>query len=139
MSENTALAMYNDDMPVAYNPGNATTLQVVDKETRKLVANAANNADSLAKQGDAVLEVLGIIMQPGIMRSRDRNTPDRICTNTTLICADGRAFMTQSEGIRKAADILIASGVFDDGEPVPMHVASKSLDNGNTIKTLVLD
>ena len=136
--DNNALATY-ENANLAYQPGNASTLQVVDHATRKLVVNAANNADSLAKQGDRVLNVLGIILKPGIMRSRDRDIPDRPCTDTTLICEDGTAYMSQSEGIRKAAELLISSGVFDDGETVPMHVASRQLDNGNTIKTLVLD
>lgn len=122
----------------AYTASQVSTLQIVDNDTRKLVMNAANNAQSLARQGSKVLDVIGIIMRPGIMRGRN-GQHDMPCTDTTLVCADGSAYLTKSEGIRKAADNLIMSGVFDNGEIVPMHVNSYETDNGNTIKTLVLD
>lgn len=132
--QSTALATTQN----AYAPSQVSTLQIVDAETRKLVMNAANNAQSLARQGDRVLDVVGIIMRPGILRGRN-GMPDQACTDTTLVCADGSAYLTKSEGIRRAADNLIMSGVFDSGEIVPMHVNSYESDNGNTIKTLVLD
>lgn len=133
-TQSTALATTQN----AYAPSQVSTLQITDAETRKLVMNAANNAQSLARQGDRVLDVVGIIMRPGILRGRN-GMPDQACTDTTLVCADGSAYLTKSEGIRRAADNLIMSGVFDNGEIVPMHVNSYESDNGNTIKTLALD
>lgn len=135
MDNSNALAIYDHS---AYTPGNASTLQIIDKDTRKVVLNAANNAQSLAKIGDRMLDVIGIIMKPGILRGRNGN-PDQPCTDTILVCADGSAYMSKSEGIRKAAENFVNNGVFEDGEPVPMHVYAYDTANGNTIKTLVLD
>lgn len=76
--------------------------------------------------------------KPGIRRSRDKNGFDTPCTNTTLVCEDGTAYFSQSEGVRNAADNFMAAGLFDEGEIVPMKLVSSKLPNGNTRKTLVL-
>ena len=121
-----------------YTPSNHTTLQATDNETRKTIVNAMNNAESLSKHEGEVLDVIGLFTKPGIRRARDKNQYDMPCTNTTLVCADGTAYFSQSEGVRNAADNFIAAGLFADGEIIPMKLVSSELPNGNTRKTLVL-
>lgn len=121
-----------------YTPSNNTTLQVTDTETRKTIVNAMNNAESLSKHEGEVLDVIGLFTKPGVRRARDKNQQDTPCTNTTLVCADGTAYFSQSEGVRNAADNFVAAGLFADGEIIPMKLVSSELPNGNTRKTLVL-
>lgn len=121
-----------------YTPSSHTTLQATDTETRKTIVNAMNNAESLSKHEGEVLDVIGLFTKPGIRRARDKNQQDMPCTNTTLVCADGTAYFSQSEGVRNAADNFIAADLFADGEIIPMKLVSSELPNGNTRKTLVL-
>lgn len=121
-----------------YTPSNHTTLQITDTETRKTIVNAMNNAESLSKHEGEVLDVIGLFTKPGIRRARDKNQQDMPCTNTTLVCADGTAYFSQSEGVRNAADNFIAADLFADGEIITMKLVSSELPNGNTRKTLVL-
>ena len=135
--ENMELAIANNDMGI-YQPSQYSTVEVDDAQTRKIVANAANNAVSLSTIGDTVFEAIGGMAKPGVRRSRDKNVPDAPCTDCIILCADGKAYFTKSEGIRKALDNLVGMGVFDDVEPVKMRVVESQLANGNTLKTLEL-
>ena len=127
---------------LAYTPSEYSTLSIKDAETRKTVLNAMNNAQSLndacKADPERVFEVIGCFTQPGIRRARKQGDADQPCTNTTIVCADGSAYFTQSEGIRRSMDLFSASGVFDDGDVVPMKVVTKEIPGGNTIKTVVL-
>ena len=135
--ENMELATSNNDMSI-YQASQYSTVEVHDAQTRKLVANAANNATSLSEIKDAVFEAIGVMAKPGVRRSRDKNVPDAPCTDCIILCADGKAYFTKSEGIRKALDNLVGIGMFEDGEPVKMRVVTSQLQNGNTLKTLEL-
>lgn len=135
--ENMELATVNNGMSV-YQASQYSTVEVHDAQTRKMVANAANNATSLSEIEGAVFEAIGVMAKPGVRRSRDKNVPDAPCTDCIILCADGKAYFTKSEGIRKALDNLVGMGIFDDGEPVKMRVVTSQLKNGNTLKTLEL-
>ena len=135
--ENMELAIANNDMGI-YQPAQYSTVEVDDAQTRKIVANAANNAVSLSTIGDTVFEAIGVMAKPGVRRSRDKNVPDAPCTDCIILCADGKAYFTKCGGIRKALDNLVGMGVFDDVEPVKMRVGESQLANGNTLKTLEL-
>ncbi len=74
--------------------------------------------------------------EPGVRRSRDGIVPDMPCTNTTLVCEDGNAYFTQSEGIRKSADTLCKLGVFEPGKAVALSVDVTKTGSGKTIKSL---
>lgn len=141
MTEAIAIPTETTDL-AAYTASEYSTLSVVDKETRKVALNALNDAQSLnevtEKDPDHVFEVIGVFTAPGIRRSRQQGQPDAPCTNTTLVTSDGAAYFTQSEGIRRCIDSFMASGVFDDGEPVALKIKSVKLPNGNTIKRVVL-
>lgn len=137
ISEDTQLAPMNDCIDL-YTPASYSTIKATDTATKKLVVNAMNNAESLAEYEGKTLNVIGVFAKPGIRRARDKNGADTPCTNTTLVCEDGTAYFSQSEGVRNAADNFMAAGLFDEGEIVPMKLVSSKLPNGNTRKTLVL-
>lgn len=138
--------MINEDIQLApmdnctdlYTPSSYSSIKATDTATKKLVVNAMNNADSLADHEGETLNVIGVFTKPGIRRARDKNGADTPCTNTTLVCEDGTAYFSQSEGVRNAADNFMAAGLFDEGEIVPMKLVVSKLPNGNTRKTLVL-
>lgn len=136
-NENTSLVPMGNCTDL-YTPSNYSSIQATDIATKKLVVNAMNNAESLADHEGEVLNVIGVFTKPGIRRARDKNGVDTPCTNTTLVCEDGTAYFSQSEGVRNAADNFMAAGVFDEGEIVPMKLVSSKLPNTNTRKTLVL-
>lgn len=136
-NDNTQLAPM-DNCTDLYTPASYSSIQATDTATKKLVVNAMNNAESLSDHEGETLEVIGVFTKPGIRRARDKNGVDMPCTNTTLVCVDGTAYFSQSEGVRNAADNFMAAGLFDEGEVVPMKLVSSKLPNGNTRKTLVL-
>ena len=121
-----------------YAASNYSSIKPADADTRKLVVNAMNNAESLSDHEGETLNVIGVFTKPGVRRARDKNGVDTPCTNTTLVCADGSAYFSQSEGVRNASDNFMAAQLFEDGEVVPMKLVSSKLPNGNTRKTLVL-
>lgn len=136
-NENTSLVPMGNCTDL-YTPSNYSSIQTTDIATKKLVVNAMNNAESLADHEGEVLNVIGVFTKPGIRRAREKNGVDMPCTNTTLVCEDGTAYFSQSEGVRNAVDNFMAAGLFGEGEIVPMKVVSSKLPNGNTRKTLVL-
>lgn len=135
MNETQLATVENTDL---YTPSQYSSIKPSDTESRKLVVNAMNNAESLSDHEGETLNVIGVFTKPGIRRARDKNGVDTPCTNTTLVCEDGTAYFSQSEGVRNAADNFMAAGLFDEGEVVPMKLISSKLPNGNTRKTLVL-
>lgn len=137
INENTQLAPMNNCTDL-YTPASYSTINATDTATRKLVVNAMNNAESLSDHEGETLNVVGVFTKPGIRRARDKNGVDTPCTNTTLVCEDGTAYFSQSEGVRNAADNFMAAGLFEEGEIVPMKLVSSKLPNGNTRKTIVL-
>lgn len=138
--------MTNEDTQIApmdncidlYTPASYSSIKATDTATKKLVVNAMNNAESLSDHEGETLNVIGVFTKPGVRRARDKNGADAPCTNTTLVCEDGTAYFSQSEGVRNAADNFMAAGLFEEGEVVPMKLVSSKLPNGNTRKTLVL-
>lgn len=138
MTNETAQLAPMDNCTDLYTPASYSTIKATDTATKKLVVNAMNNAESLADYEGEVLNVIGVFTKPGIRRARDKNAVDTPCTNTTLVCEDGTAYFSQSEGVRNAADNFMAAGLFDEGEIVSMKLVSSKLPNGNTRKTLVL-
>ena len=136
-NENTQLAPM-DNCTDLYTPASYSSIKVTDTATKKLVVNAMNNAESLSDHEGETLNVIGVFTKPGVRHARDKNGVDTPCTNTTLVCEDGTAYFSQSEGVRNAADNFMAAGLFEEGEIVQMKLVSSKLPNGNTRKTLVL-
>lgn len=138
MTDNNQIATIDNTSTDLYTPSSYSSIQPTDAETRKLVVNAMNNAESLSDHEGETLDVIGVFTKPGVRRARDKHGVDMPCTNTTIVCADGSAYFSQSEGVRNAADNFMAAGLFEAGEVVPMKLVSSTLPNGNTRKTLVL-
>lgn len=138
MTNETAQLAPMDNCTDLYTPSSYSSIQATDTATKKLVVNAMNNAKSLADYEGKTLNVIGVFTKAGIRRARDKNGVDMPCTNITLVCEDGTAYFSQSEGVRNAADNFMAAGLFEEGEIVPMKLVSSKLPNGNTRKTLVL-
>lgn len=135
---NAIVSMADANGEVLYRASNYSTIKPT-KETIKIIANAANSAKSLnaaMEDGVDVFNVIGIMTAPGVRKSRDANGVDAPCTNTMLVCEDGNAYFTQSEGIRKSADLLYKLGVFDSGETIALSVDVTKTRSGNTIKSL---
>ncbi len=128
---------------IVYQASKYNTIKVTG-ETVKIIANAVNSSKSLnevveaaAAEGEKIVfNVIGVITAPGVRKARDANGVDKPCTNTVLVCDDGAAYFTQSEGIRKSADTLCSLGVFESGEAVALSVDVTKTGSGNTIKTL---
>ena len=140
---NAIVSMADANGEVVYQASNYSTIKPT-KETIKIIANAVTSAKSLnaaieaieAEGKEAVFNVIGVMTEPGIRKARDAKSVDSPCTNTTLICEDGNAYFTQSEGIRKNVDALCKLGVFKSGKAVAFTVDVTKTGNGNTIKTL---
>lgn len=135
---NAIVGMVDANGEIAYRASNYSTIKPT-KETIRIIANAANSAKSLnaaMEDGVNVFNVIGIMTEPGVRKSRDANGVDAPCTNTTLVCEDGNAYFTQSEGIRKSADTLCKLGVFNSGEAIALSVEVTKTGSGNTIKSL---
>lgn len=135
---NATMSMIDANGEVVYQASNYCTIKPT-KENIKIIANAANSAKSLnaaMEDGVGVFNVIGVMTAPGVRKSRDANGVDTPCTNTVLVCEDGNAYFTQSEGIRKSADLLYKLGVFDSGEAIAFSVDVIKTRSGNTIKSL---
>ena len=139
MSDTNAITVARDNVVEVeeYTASNYCSITLDSSENAKLIANAVNAADSLADMGDEVLNVIGVICRPGIRKARSKSQVDAPCTDTILICSDGCAYFTKSEGIRRAVDNFVALGIFT-GEPVAMKVEEVDLGDGIAMKTLVL-
>ena len=89
----------------------------------------------------SVIDVRDIITMPGVRKSRDPRLPNVPCVNTYIIDTEGRAYMSQSEGIAQSAALLTATfpdmGKSDPEGCVPVYVQVTPLDGGKTYKTLV--
>lgn len=125
-------------LDLAYMPSQYSTISIDNAETRKTVLNAMNNAQSLAEHS-GVLEVVGVMCKPGVNKRQeaDGSVTSVPCTDSIIVCADGSAYFTKSEGIRRCLDSFQALGLFDDGEAIPMEVHARTVGN-RTIKSLVL-
>lgn len=118
----------------AFNTVDMTTFDGAMK-----VTNAINNSQSLAEydedNGNPVMNVVDIVLTPGVRKSRDGGE-DVPCEDTRLILADGTSLLSQSGGIARSARFIAGflGASLHDG--VLVRVVSQKLRNGNTIKNL---
>lgn len=114
------------------------TLDLATVEGKKATVNALNNAVSLNDYNDTPLTIVDLITSPGVRKGRNGQA-DTPCQNTYIIDNEGRAYFTQSDGIARSANAILA--MFDVAEihaGIAMKVSSAKLANGNTIKSLEL-
>lgn len=127
-SENTA----NFEIPRGY----ICTVDVTTMDGKLDVMNALNGSTSLSEHMNETLMVKNIVTTAGV-RSRTGET----CTNTYLLLSDGTTLFSQSDGVKRAAEVLVAlftsNGVCDFGDGIAIKCIEQKLNNGNTLKTLV--
>lgn len=128
----TAIATIDNNDNNAYTPnGFICTVNAETREGAIQVANALNDAKALNDMGDAHFLLAGVITAEGV-----RSRTGEICVNTYLIAADGNCYFTQSDGIRRSAEQIVALFNGDFGDGIEVAVSAKELPNGNTLKTL---
>lgn len=122
----------NFDIPTGY----ICTVDISTVQGKMDLMNALNGSTSLSEHIGEVLMVKDIVTTSGT-RSRTGET----CTNTHLLLTDGTALFSQSDGVARSARVLVAlftvNGVCDFGEGVAIKCIEQTLNNGNTLKTLV--
>lgn len=117
------------------------TLDSVHDKNRALRAlNAAESLAAVITPDKDVFDVIDIFQTPGARRSRVEGVPDTPCRNTYFLLADGRALMTQSDGIANSCDMLLAMypdcGRSTEAGCLTLAVHERKLPNGNTIKSV---
>lgn len=95
--------------------------------------NALNSAESLTDSGINQLTLQGIIVQPGtrVSAATGEVEPAKF---TTFITEDG-AYFSQSEGIARSAENLVAAfGEDFADEPITIEFGAKQLPGGRSLK-----
>lgn len=115
------------------------TLDLATIEGKKATLNALNSAVSLNNFNDTPLTIVDIITTPGVRKSRNAGVDDTPCQNTYLIDYEGKAYFTQSDGIARSVNGILAFLTAEEIHTgIAMCVRSTKLPNGNTIKSLEL-
>lgn len=120
-----------------------STLALDTTENKNRALRALNTADSLAAvivPDQDAFDVIDIFQTPGTRRSRMEGMPDQPCTNTYFLLADGRALMTQSDGIARSCAMLLAiypdCGRSTEKGYLTLAVHEQKLPNGNSLKSV---
>lgn len=128
--------------PATQNSLHSTiTLDSTHDKNRALRAlNAAESLASVITPDKDVFDVIDIFQTPGFRRSRVEGVPDTPCRNTYFLLADGRALMTQSEGIARSCDMLLSiypdCGRSTEAGCLTLAVHEQKLPNGNSLKSV---
>lgn len=130
----TAIAKTNQQETASY----INTIDLAASTENKVkVANAVNAAVSLNGHEGEVLHVSGVITMPGVRRGRN-GAPDTECTNVYLVCDTGEVFFTQSSGVARSVNFIVA--LFPDCDAgsgyIPVICKEQQMPNGNSLKTL---
>jgi hypothetical protein len=136
----------NNDLAI-FEQGNSqhtnSTLALDSAANKNRALRALNSAESLASvivPDQDTFDVIDIFQTPGLRRSRMEGVDDVPCRNTYFLLADGRALMTQSDGIARSCDMLLAlypdCGRSTEKGCLTLAVHERKLSNGNTIKSV---
>lgn len=114
--------------------GYVCTLDMATQEGKIAVAKALNGSEPLKNQMDTVLELAGVITTPGT-----RAVSGVDCTNNYMILSDGSVLFSQSDGVTRSLKVIVAlwGENLKNGEIVNVKCTSQTLNNGNTLKTIV--
>lgn len=136
VNENNVLATSENTADFEIPRGYICTVDITTIEGKLDVMNALNGSTALAEHEGETLLVKDIVTTQGT-----RSRTGEVCTNTHLILADGTTLFSQSDGVKRSVEVLVAlftvNGVCDFGEGIPVKLVSQQLNNGNTLKTLV--
>ena len=124
------------DIPRGY----ICTLDITTIDGKMQLATALNGAVSMREKVGEVLRVTDIVTTQGV-----RSRTGEECVNVYLICEDGTVYFSQSDGIARSVKVLVALFTNPDTQkfmnPVKMGVGmvvkEQTLQNGNTLKTVV--
>lgn len=121
----------------------SSTISLDTDHDKNRALRALNNAESLASvivPDQTVFDCVDIFQVPGVRRSRIEGVDDQPCTNTYFLLADGRALMTQSDGIKRSVSMLLAlypdCGRSTEKGCISLAVHEQKLSNGNTLKSV---
>lgn len=131
-------------IPTVNNQNHMLSTITMDTDHDKNRAlRALNSAESLAQAVVAdrdTFDVIDIFQTPGVRRSRMDGVDDTPCRNTYFLLTDGRALMTQSDGIARSCDMLLAiypdCGRNSEKGYLTLAVHENKLSNGNTTKSV---
>lgn len=131
-------------IPIVNNQNHMLSTITMDTDHDKNRAlRALNSAESLAQAVVAdrdTFDVIDIFQTPGVRRSRMEGVDDTPCRNTYFLLTDGRALMTQSDGIARSCDMLLAlypdCGRNSEKGYLTLAVHENKLSNGNTTKSV---
>ena len=131
-------------IPTVNNQNHMLSTITMDTDHDKNRAlRALNSAESLAQAVVAdhdTFDVIDIFQTPGVRRSRMEGVDDTPCRNTYFLLTDGRALMTQSDGIARSCDMLLAlypdCGRNSEKGYITLAVHENKLSNGNTTKSV---
>lgn len=138
----------SEELATYENTNNATdyrylcTIDMNSEDGQIAVYNALSNARALSEYMDVPLDIVDVLQEPGVRKSRQVGVNDAPCVNTYIVTADGTAYFTQSDGIARCIGRLLT--IFKHGFRatskgcVRAKCVSETLRNGNTIKSLVL-
>lgn len=127
------------------SPNQSRMLSTITLDTdhdKNRALRALNSAESLASAVTAgeCFDVVDIFQTPGVRKARQEGASDTPCRNTYFLLGDGRAFMTQSDGIANSCDMLLAlypdCGRSTEKGCLTLAVNERKLPNGNTIKSV---
>ena len=120
-----------------------STITMDTDHDKNRALRALNSAESLAnvvRPDQDTFDVVDIFQTPGVRRSRQEGVPDIPCRNTYFLLADGRALMTQSDGIARSCDMLLAlypdCGRSTEAGCLTLAVHEQKLPNGNSLKSV---
>ena len=141
MTENiTAIATANETA-IGFAPvqGFINTCDLNTLNGKKRCVNAINNAVSLNDHVGEVLRIVDVITMPGVRKGRN-GQDDKPCQNTYLIDADGIAYFSQSDGVKRTINTTMSIyKKCDAGKGyLPLACRSDVLPNGNSIKMIVV-
>lgn len=133
-----ALALFNSNENVYQS---TIALETTHDKNRALRAlNAAESLATAVVPDHDTFDVVDIFQTPGVRRSRVEGVPDTVCKNTYFLLADGRALMSQSDGIGRSVDMLLAiypdCGRSSEKGYITLAVHEQKLPNGNTLKSV---
>ena len=136
VNENNALATSENTADFEIPRGCICTVDITTMDGKLDVMNALNGSTSLSEHEGETLMVKNIVTTAGV-----RSRTGEACTNTHLILADGTTLFSQSDGVKRSVEVLVAlftvNGVCDFGDGIALKLVSQKLNNGNTLKTLV--
>lgn len=120
-----------------------STITMDTDHDKNRALRALNSAESLAQAVVAdrdTFDVIDIFQTPGVRRSRMEGVDDTPCRNTYFLLTDGRALMTQSDGIARSCDMLLAlypdCGRNSEKGYLTLAVHENKISNGNTTKSV---